>query len=281
MTYVLYGASDADFSLSKHSATAGAVANSVQVADQPYYMSDLGLVNLQVTQAYGNFMMSALSQSINPFIQQERSRIAASCIVRGKSQYRLFFNDDYALYVTFLNGKILGMMVCNLGVAMRCVSSCKLNDNTEVIFAGTDSGAVYQLEKGPNFDGEPILAYLNLVFASFKSPRIRKRWRKAVLEMRGTGYFEYAVSADLAWANPDIAPDRPVLESTQLVATNAWDSFTWDQFYWDGVNNAPTETVLNGTGENIGLRVLSQDDCFASFTVASALFHFSMRRQLR
>ncbi|NUX58653.1 hypothetical protein [Paraburkholderia youngii] len=279
-TQVLYGASSSDFSLSKHSATSGAVANSVQIADQPYYMSDLGIVNLQVTQAYGNFLQSALSQTINPFITQERTRISASCVVRAKSQYRLFFNDDYALYVTFLNGKVLGMMICNLGIAMRCVASVKLSDNSEVIYAGSDSGYVYQLEKGPNFDGQPILAYLNMVFAAFKSPRIRKRWRKAVLEMRGTGYFEYQVAADLAWASTDIAPDRPVLKTSQLSGVN-WDSFVWDQFYWDGVNNAPTETVLDGTGENIGLRVLSQSAYFQSFTVASAIFHFSMRRQLR
>jgi hypothetical protein len=280
MTFVLYGASSVDFSLSKHSATAGGIQGSVQIADQPYYMSDLGLVNLQVTQAYGNFLMSSLSQTINPFIQAERSRVTTSCIVRGKSQYRLFFNDGYCLYVTFLNGKILGMMVCNLGLPILCVASVKKNDNTEVIYAGSTTGYVYQLETGPNFDGQQILAYVNLVFAAFKSPRVRKRWRKALLEVRGTGYLEYSVAADLAWLSTDIAPSRPVLEISQLNAQN-WDSFIWDQFFWDGVNNAPNEVPLDGTGENVSLRVISQGDAFQSFTVASAIFHYSMRRQLR
>jgi hypothetical protein len=280
MTQVLYGSSIADFSLSKHSSTAGAVQGSVQIIDQPYYMSDLGLVNMQVTQAYGNFLMTPLSQTINPFILQEKTRITASCIVRGKNQYRVFFNDDYCLYVTFLNGKVLGMMICNLGIPIRCVASLKLSDNSEVIYAGSDSGYVYQLEKGPNFDGQTILAYLNLAFAAFKAPRVLKRFRKVVLEVRGTGYLEYSVSADLSWASTDIAITRPVVESTQLNGT-PWDTFKWDQFFWDGVNNAPTETPLDGTGENIGLRILSEGDSFPSFTVASAIFHYSMRRQLR
>lgn len=280
MTFVLYGASSVDFSLSKHSATAGGFQGSVQIADQPYYMSDLGLVNLQVTQAYGNFLMSSLSQTIDPFIQAERSRITTSCIVRGKSQYRLFFNDGYCLYVTFLNGKILGMMVCNLGLPILCVASVKKNDNTEVIYAGSNTGYVYQLETGPNFDGQQILAYVNLVFAAFKSPRVRKRWRKALLEVRGSGYLEYSVAADLAWLSTDIAPSRPVLEISQLNAQK-WDTFIWDQFFWDGVNNAPNEVPLDGTGENVSLRIISQGDAFQSFTVASAIFHYSMRRQLR
>lgn len=280
MTQVLYGSSNSDFSLSKHSATAGAIAGSVQIIDQPYYMSDLGIVNMQVTQAYGNFLMTSLSQIINPFILQEKSRVTTSCIVRGKSQYRIFFNDAYCLYVTFLNGKVLGMMICNLGLPIRCVASLKLNDNTEVIYAGSDTGYVYQLEKGPNFDGQSILAYLNLAFASFKSPRVLKRFRKVVLEVRGTGYLEYNVSADLGWADTDIAPTRPIVETAHLNGT-PWDTFKWDQFFWDGVNNAPTETILDGTGENIGLRILSEGDSFPSFTVASAIFHYSMRRQLR
>jgi hypothetical protein len=279
-TQILYGSSNADFSLSKHSDVAGGLAGSVQIADQPYYVSDLGLTNLQVTQAYGNFIQSSLSQTINPFILQEKSRITTSCIVREKSQYRLFFNDGYALYVTFLNGKVLGMMVQNLGIPVRTVCSLKKADNSEWIFAGSDSGYVYQMEKGPNFDGQTILAYLSLVFAAFKSPRIRKRWRKAVLEVKGSGYLEYAVSKDLSWISPDIAPSRPLVQTAQLQGI-PWDTFDWDEFFWDGVNNAPAEVQLDGTGENMGLRVSTQSDCFDSYTVESVIVHYSMRRQLR
>ena len=279
-TQILYGSSNLDFSLSKHSDVSGGLAGSVQIADQPYYMSDLGLTNLAVTQAYGNFIQSSLSQTINPFILQEKPRITTSCVVREKSQYRLFFNDGYALYVTFLNGKVLGMMVENLGLPIRTVCSLKKSDNSEVIFAGSDSGYVYQMEKGPNFDGQPILAYLSLVFASLKSPRIRKRWRKAVLEIKASGYLQYAVSADLAWSSPDIAPSRAVVQATQFKGL-PWDNFVWDEFFWDGVNNAPAEVDLDGTGENMGLHIYTQSDCFDSYTVESVIVHYSMRRQLR
>lgn len=279
-TQILYGASNADFSLSKHSDTAGGVAGSVQIIDQPYYLSDLGIVNLTVTQAYGNFEATSLSQAINPFIIQERSRVSSSCLVRAKSQYRLFFNDGFGLHVSFINGKVLGMMPVNYGVAMRGVCSQKNSGNDELIFAGSDAGYVYQLEKGTSFDGQPILAYMNLAFASFKSPRNRKRWRKAALEVRGSGYLEYAVSFDLSWANPDVAP-TPGYTASAALSQSFWDQFTWDQFFWDGVNNAPTEIPLDGTGENIGLKVYSNSDAFAPFNVASAIIHFSMRRQMR
>lgn len=279
-TFVLYGSDQTSFSLAKHSDTAGGIAGSVQVIDQPYYFSDLGIVNLSVTQAYGNFIMTTISEALQPFINQERTRISSSCIVRQKSQYRLFFDDGYALYVTFLNGKVLGLMIEQLGIPIVCCVSSKLLDNTEVIYAGSNTGYVYQMESGPNFDGQQIMAYLNLAFAHFKSPRVLKRFRKAVLEVKGTGYFEYYASYDLGWANTDIAPTPPFFETGALSASR-WDNFTWDQFYWDGVNNAPTDLPLDGTGENIGLKILSISDHFEPFTIASATMHFTLRRQLR
>jgi hypothetical protein len=279
-TWVLYGSSNADFSLSVHSAVAGGVKDSVQVMDQPYYLSDLGLVNLQVTGAYGNFMMSSLSQQINPFVQNEHSRVTASCIARAKSQYRIYFSDGYGIYVTFLNGKIIGLMVVNIGIALRCIASLKRTNNDEVMYAGSDDGYIYQLEKGTSFDGTQIISYLNLAFAAFKTPRMRKHFRKAVLEVKGNGYLEYLMSYDLAWANADIAP-TPAQNAVLALASTNWDTFFWDQFYWDGVNNAPTEIPLDGTGENIGLKLVSQADYLQPFTISSAIIHYTLRRQLR
>lgn len=279
-TSVLYGSSNADWSLTKYSDTAGAIRDSVQVIDQPYYLSDLGIVNLSTVQAYGNFAQASLSQNINPFITQERSRVTTSCMVRLKSQYRLFFNDDQALYVTFLNGKVLGMMVQNLGLVVRCIVSAKKSDNNEYIYAGSDTGFIYQMEKGPNFDGGVIFSYIYQAFAAFKSPRVLKRFRRCAIEIKGTGYLEFYMSADLGWADPSIAPSPPTMYASAMAAAQ-WDVFVWDQFFWDGVNNAPTSVALDGTGENISLKLVSQGDSFTPFTVNSAIVHYTLRRQLR
>lgn len=279
-TQILYGSSEADFSLGPASPTQGGVERSVQLLDQPYFMSDLGIVNLQTTQAFGNFTQSALSQQMNPFVLQERSRILSSCIVRGKSQYRLFFNDGFALYLSFINGKIIGLMPQNLGVQVSTICSLKTNNNEELMFFGDDQGMVYQLDKGPNFDGASISAYLFLAFANFKSPRFKKRWRRAALELNGTGYFEYLASYDLGWGSVDIGVTPGQMLGASL-KPSLWDQFIWDQFFWDGRSEGPTVFPLDGSSENIGLRIVSEGDSFEPFTVASVTYHFSMRRQLR
>jgi hypothetical protein len=279
-TQILYGSSEADFSLGAASPTQGGVENSVQLLDQPYFMSDLGIVNLATTQAFGNFQQSALSQQMNPFVLQERSRILSSCIVRSKSQYRLFFNDGYGLYLSFINGKIIGLMPVNFGIQVACLCSLKTNNNEELLFFGDDQGMVYQMDKGPNFDGAPISSYLFLAFASFKSPRYKKRWRRAVIELSGAGYFEYLASYDLGWGSTDIGVTPGQMLAASL-KPSMWDQFVWDQFFWDGRSEGPTVLPLDGSSENIGLRIISEGDSFDPFTVASVTYHFSMRRQLR
>lgn len=279
-TQVLYGSSDTDFQLTPKSTEAGGVQGSVQMLDQPYYLSDLGVVNLATTQAFGNFQMSSLSQQINPFILQEKSRVTTSCIARGKSQYRLYFNDGFALHVSFINGKIVGLMPMNLGIAMQCVCSQKTTAQNELFFAGDANGYVYEMEKGPNFDGASILSYLYLAFSAFKSPRFTKRWRRAVIEVKGTGYLEYSASYDLGWATTEI-PTTPGTLVTSALSSAQWDHFTWDQFFWDGVQEGPSLVDLDGRGENIGMKLVSEGDYFASFNVASMIIHYSMGRQLR
>jgi hypothetical protein len=279
-TQILYGSSEADFSLGAASPTQGGVENSVQLLDQPYFMSDLGIVNLATTQAFGNFQQSALSQQMNTFVLQERSRILSSCIVRSKSQYRLFFNDGYGLYLSFINGKIIGLMPVNFGIQVACLCSLKTNNNEELLFFGDDQGMVYQMDKGPNFDGAPISSYLFLAFASFKSPRYKKRWRRAAIELSGAGYFEYLASYDLGWGSTDIGVTPGQMLAASL-KPSMWDQFVWDQFFWDGRSEGPTVLPLDGSSENIGLRIISEGDSFDPFTVASVTYHFSMRRQLR
>lgn len=279
-TYILYGSSNTDFSLAKHSDTQGAAVGTAQIADQPYYLSDFGIVNLSTTQAYGNFEAETISELINPFLVQERTRATASCIVRAKSQYRVFFSDGYCIFVTFVNSKVVGLMCCNLGIPIRNVVSLKKSDNSEAIFCGSDSGYIYQMEKGPNFDGAAILAYCNLAFAAFKTPRLIKRFRKAIVEIKGNGYLEYSVSADLGWASTQISPS-PAVGAMAALAATTWDVFNWDQFFWDGVSNAPNEIPLDGSAENIGLKFVSSSDSFQSFTISSVMLAFTPRRQLR
>jgi hypothetical protein len=69
-----------------------------------------GIVSLGTTLNFGNFLPASLTMNLRPFIQQNRDTAAGSLVNRDKGQYRIFFSNGNALYMTVLNGKLLGSM---------------------------------------------------------------------------------------------------------------------------------------------------------------------------
>ncbi len=90
----------------------------------------------------------------------KRTKVTASCVVRDKSQYRLFFSDGYVLYFTF--SKAGGFMPVKLPNAATWAWSSEESDGSEVVYFGSTNGMVYQMERGTSFDGDPVVLIRNV-----------------------------------------------------------------------------------------------------------------------
>jgi hypothetical protein len=279
-TSVLYGTSSADWTLVTYSFEAGGFEYTMQNIGAGYVLDALGIKQIIATDAFGNFSDAQASRLIRPFIEDRVGRSVGSCISRLRNQYRVLFNDRYALHLTFDNGKLLGCMPIQHGHTMTCVASFESATGEEFIFSGGTDGYVYRMEKGTSFDGEDIIAYLNLSFSFQKNPRLRKRYRKAVYEVSGGSYAEMDATYELGYGSSEI--DQGVISdiSTPFGSVN-WDTFVWDSFFWDGRTLLPAEQDLTGTAENISLILRSTADYFRPFTVNSAIIHYTDRRLLR
>lgn len=279
-TSVLYGNSAADFQLVTLGFEVGGFAYTMQNIGEGYVMDALGVRQIAATDQFGNFSSAQLTKYIRPFIESRVTRAIGSCIVRLRDQYRLLFNDRYALHITMQNGEFKGAMPIQYAHSMTVISSYESNNGEEFIYAGDTDGFVYRMERGTSFDGEPIIAYLNLAFSFMKNPRLRKRYRKAVYEITGGSYAELKASYEIGYSSTEI--DQGTLSDIQTSFGNVyWDSFVWDQFYWDGRTLLPAEQDLTGTAENISLILRSTSDLFSPFTVNSAIIHYTQRRLLR
>jgi hypothetical protein len=279
-TSILYGTSSSDFKLSNYNSGTGALPYTAQTMDQSYAMDDRGVLALSTSLNYGNFVTSTLTMNIRPFIQARRNLATASSLSREKGQYRVFFSDRNALYITVLNGKLLGSMPVQFNHAVTCCVEGETPDGAATSFFGSDNGFVYRLDVGTSFDGAPIPANLNLVFNSSGSPRILKRYRKASIEMTGDSYAEVAFGYDLAYGSNRVGQAVDVSYDSDL-RSSYWDEMQWDNFVFDGVGISPTEVDLQGTGENLSIRLSSVSAILEPFTVNSILIHYSMRRGLR
>lgn len=277
---ILYGSGVADWNLVTYKREAGAIAYSSQNIGATIMFDDRGITGLAASQAFGNFTDATLSRRIQTWLKDKRTKVNESCIVRDKNQYRLFFSDRYAIYATFDNKKLLGLMPVLFAHVVKCACSTEMNDGSESIFFGSDNGFVYQMEKGTSFDGDAIEAYIHLAFDSLKSPRINKRFRGITFEVAGVGYAEFDFSYELGYGTTEIdQPASATVETSFSPAT--WDSFTWDAFVWDGRTLLPADCDMTGTAENVSIVIRSNSDYFSPLKFSGALIDYTQRRKLR
>ncbi len=279
-TSILYGTSSEDFKLSSYNSGTGAVPYTARTMDQAYALDDRGIMNLGTSLNFGNFLPASLTMNLRPFLAGRINLASASSVEREKGQYRVFFSDGSGIYLTVLNGQLLGAMPVQFPDPVLCAFEGEKQDGTTATYFGSSDGFVYQLDAGTSFDGGNIQANLTLVANAIKSPRLLKRFRKGSVEVTGDSYAEIQFGYLLAYASPEVA--QPLDSIYQLDLRNPfWDSMIWDNFIFDGRDIAPTEIDMTGTGENVAVAISSVSNLFRPFTINSIILHYSTRRGLR
>ena len=277
----LYGTDPTTFNFVTFNNSIGAVPYSCQNLFDTFFLDDLGVVTLKTTLNWGNFLPSTLTKNILPFIARERGNLVSSAVNRSKSQYRLFFADGYALYCTVLNQQYLGAAPMLFPDVFNCTDNTKLISDDEATYAGGESGYVYQLDVGTSFDGASISAYFTTAWDAVRSPRILKRFRAASIEVQGGKYAEIQYGYQLGYDSTQVVQPPPAPVALNFASSPHWDSFVWDAFVWDGNGLFPTDIDQTGVAENIRIRISSNANFIASYTVNSVIHHYSMRRGIR
>ena len=275
-TQILYGTTSANWKRVILEPEAGAIPYTAQYIGDCFVFDDRGITSLATTDKYGNFASASVSSLVRKYIIENKARVIASGVSRDKNQYRIFFSGGRALYMTLGHG----FMPVLLPHSLSCYTSTENADGNEVAFAGGDDGYVYSMDTGNNFDGQSIDAYIGMVFNHSKSPRTKKFYRKAIIEVSGEGSADFWMSADLSYGNPDLEQ----IQASQLTAalsSGNWDSGVWDVGVWDGRILAPSEFELSGTAENISLRFAQSTNYQQPLTFYGALIHYTPRRLLR
>jgi len=282
-TSFLYGTDPTTFNFVTFNTGLGALPYSAQNLFDTFVFDVLGVVTLRTTLNWGNFLPTTLTKNLLPFIQQERSKLVASSIMRSKSQYRVFFSDGYGLWLTMVNQQYLGAAVVGFPNPVSCCDEGVTTDDNEVTYFGSSDGLgfVYQMDVGTSFDGQPISAYITPAWDAIKSPRVLKRYRAASIEIQGSSFANIQIGYQLGYGTALIGQPTPIEIASNFAAALHWDNFTWDSFTWDGTTLVPTDIDLTGTGENIQITIGSNDNYTDAYTLNSVIYHYSMRRGIR
>jgi hypothetical protein len=283
---MLYGTGVSTWTLARFDQGVGALDYSVQRMDDAYSLDDPGVIKLRAVQDFGNFSPSTLTANILPFIKAKRTILANSIIAREKSQYRLFFTDTTALYLTIVNGKYIGCGTQRFQHTVFCTSNSdnmRVNGTPDILF-GTTDGYVMQFDKGTSFDGAAIDAYFDTNWETMGKPRIIKRYLKAALEAQGAAYFNFTLSYSLGYGSTAIKEPDGITYTVNAAEAPVWDSASlfWDLFTWDGTSfDVPSEIELKGRAETIRYRISSGTNYIASYTINSLYTHYQEGRGMR
>lgn len=284
-THILYGKSLATWNLVPFKEGVGAQHYSLQNLGRTYAMDANGVIDLHAVQEYGNFEQATLTWGIKTFISDKRSRVAYSTVCRQKSQYRLFFTDGTGLYMTLVNGKLLGSTQVVFPTAVYCAYTGQLANGDEVMLVGSASGGyVYEMDKGSSFDGANIEAYITFNWNSMKSPRLLKEYFKAALEIQGNFYAAFTFAYSLAYGDTTEQPQPSSAAYESNLGSQAyWDQtgLNFDEFVWDGQTLIPSEVDLEGCAVNIQVRISSSNDYIYPFTITSMMTRWAKADQLR
>ena len=98
-----------DFAIAPLHDRVGVIHGSMERLDRTYFFNELGLYDTRSAFQYGNFSQSALSNRVKTYLEAHLNDLIDTCVNHEKNQYRAFFADGTALYVTIVNGQTPGV----------------------------------------------------------------------------------------------------------------------------------------------------------------------------
>lgn len=277
-TKTLYGKTPSDWRLEKASPTTGGIAKTAQYIGAAFALAERGIQHIASTDRFGDFQFSTITGLIQPTINRLANNASASTVYKERNQYRIFYTNGVGLAITVLGDKPIGTMLVYYANPVTCYVTGNKYDGEEYSWFGSDDGYVYQDNKGNNFDGQNIEAWLRLPFHHFGSPRHIKTFRRATLDLIAKGYSGFSVGHELNGGSSDAEPGVTEPYSAQ---GGYWDQFSWDSFTWDAAAVLSPVYCMYGTEKNISLIFYSDSNLYATHSIQGVHFDYTVRRLAR
>ena len=276
--FMLYGTSSADWELRQFHQGTGAIPYTLQKMDQTFFLDDRGITSIFTVQYFGDFQSAVASDKIDPYIQSKKNSSVASVRVRGKNQYRLFFDDKTGVEMTFINKKNQGLMPFTLSHQIVCAISQEDANGFEVLYAGFDDGYVRRLDSGTNFDGSEVSSFVRSTYYHYDSPGSRKRFRELGLEINADTSTTITVTPTYDFGGTFTPKTSPVSDSYSVsVDADAWSESDISNSS-TGITVVASERVkINGVGMNMGLIIENTSTYDKPITLQGAIVEYTPR----
>jgi len=291
----LTGNTSADFRLAPITEKIGCINGDTiqEVGGDIMYLSPDGIRQLSATDRIGDFALDVASDKIkedfNDFIGG--STQFASCIIREKSQYRLF---SYKASQPRISAQgLIATKVTTQGSAgiewstikgiKAYVSDSTYSGNTESIGFANSDGYVYTMDTTSSFDGADIEAIFESAYMPISDPQVRKTFYKAVWYINPVGdmalSFNVKYDFESTSRNNVIQPDIINISTASLGAVaffgggGLFGATSPPGASFGGTLERIYPTNILGSGNTIALRI-SDESTNPTFTLDTAVLEF-------
>jgi hypothetical protein len=246
-----------------------------EVGGDIIFLAPDGLRSTAASGRTNDIELGLVSDTIQPSMRTQLAKntsdyLYSSCVIRGKSQYRLYINDADTAENAQLGyiGKLqprqdpLGGLDYDWstirGVKPYCADSAYNGSKELAVIGDRTSGYVYQLESGNSFNGSNISAIYRTPDLFFDSDTLRKVMQKISIYCETSGVTSINFKMLLDFENGSIPqPDAVVL------SINASGAVYGSAIYDTSKYGTPTQTVfktnLVGSGTFIAFEFSSND----------------------
>ena len=285
----LTGTTSADFQLSPITDSIGCLdAGTIQeVGGDIMYLAPDGLRLLSATDRIGDFGLNIASSPIAKDAKtfSDSSSNFASIVIREKAQYRIFSynsSEQIALAKGLLATKFSDQGAENIawaslvGFKVYCCDS-KYTESSETILFGNETGYVYQMDIGSNFDGQPIQAIYESPYMPVTDPQVRKTFYKLTTYLEPTGSVSLDVNIKYDFGRVRgfdvIQPATDTLETTGGAIAFYGTATYGISLYGGELDTVYTNTVV-GAGKTVAIRY-EDNSTNPSFSLDTAILEFN------
>jgi hypothetical protein len=260
---ILHGTTEENFELTTYSGEISTVSDTVKrLLSTTFFISEQGLTTLDAVAEFGDYSANTISKNFKRTLLSNLSLISATSVSRSLNQYRIFFNNGKALYVSFEGGELLGATPMFFPDPVLVLSSGVDSEGTDLTVFGSSDGYVRKMDSGKTFNGKDITCRLMTTYHSYNSPRNYKLFKRATVEVFGENGQELTVKCLFDYQSPDQPVVGSLYESLSRRAGSAvWGVDPWGSMVW-GLILTVTSSVpfyINGLGTNMSYTIVSKE----------------------
>lgn len=264
-----------NWSFFKYDENIGAEQFSVAGRGEHLFFSRGEIRSLKTTAAYGGFFTQPMSGDIADFLARRSGLVADSVWHQTKGQYRLFFTDGQAAYLTMVGTKIKGATTLTFPHVPTVVWSAD-EDGVQRIFFGADDGYLRRMDSGNTCDDEPIRGSMRLPYYAYGNVRQTKQFLQLILEflspVRVGNDTTFTWVANFSYGNPDAPRPRPETVENLPVAGGIYGANTgYGSMVYGGASVAELVAHLEGYGSTMSFLMVFETKYDSPFVLLSAI----------